>query len=883
MKKNKIRFSLIYKIILIFCFALSLQAQVLKKAVNDREEPKAILEYPAGSGWVHMVAGDLWNSFIGSNMTVKFNEATYAATYGGRYFLVFGGSTQTWTAPCLTYPHSYPFTPIWSQFMGSAVYEPDTTMCPDSINKKPNYSFFVSSIDRTGAKFSRYLFPQFRSTLQGATDPARTYVKEAYYADGKTRNHMVAEEGWVTNLGIDVKVRAHQFAAPNWNNFNDFIILEISLKNTGNVDMNMDGTFERTNHKIAGIVFNYNVVPAHSIGLDLNGTRVQNTGATTVQRLGGYIADPDPDGYPWDFQFMNAGQSEIPATKQDMGFNCAGGFLKDYIDQYHGHTFLAVRKGGLPADITKGTAKNERKTTIWGNDAIGVGAQRGWYKTSGGFRNMYYGGYSTSWPKDLWTSSLGAYYTNGGFDNENENFVWDETPNPNFFDRSKNVNERDYLNWVPKTTNPTEAEKPNGDKKYYSDRVGMNAFLNLTDETGMADKNTPYPTGFGKHTKGYKTTFNFDGAMYSAVGPISLDVNEEVTVVFCFAAGYRLEGLQKAIRAARYAYDNDYVIPTPPPMPDIKVSNTLSQTINIEWDNAAETDPNFAGYKIWKSANFLRYKYLEAGMRLIDRYQEQMIPGESKESLKKPINPKFDAFNDVTNSGTKGQYVGYYWGTWELSKVIPKSELANYKNSAGSTYAYKYEDKGVLLGFTYWYYVSAYGEGTYKGPNNETTGRIETHYGNRNGASNLWTGTFPYAWKRTAYYPKDTDLVGLKNIGASVVVSSPTKTYEQLNNHQYEVGVRPNPYKRAALHDNYTSVYEHQLFFYNLPMECKITILDVAGRLIDVIKFSTNDPTKGSTFWKMFSKDGVEVASGYYVYIVEWKGGKKTGIFSILR
>jgi hypothetical protein len=882
MKKNKIKFPLIYILVFIFCFSLSLQAQFLSKAVNDNETPPTILDYPAGSGWIHMVAGDYWTAWIGANQTGKYLESGVVNTSGARYFMFIGGTTSSkWSAAGGNYPNAFPYTPWWSQFMGPTIYDPDTTVCRDSVNKKANLGFYSNGVENTGEKYSKYMIPAYNPKIPGGNDPTRYYNKEAYYVDGKLRNHLVAEGGWPTNVGLDVKFRAHQFAAPNWNNLNDFVIIEFSFKNTGVIDINMDGTAEKTDHKIPGFMFYYGGVPAHSIGTDLSGIRVENTSATTVQRLGGYISDPDPDGNPWDFTYINAGQSELPPTKQDMGFNCAQNHLKDYIDQYSGHTFIAVRKGGLPTDIAKGTSKNERKNTIYGTDAIGIGPQRGWFKASGCAKTLYTS-FSTSAPKYMWWQGIGKYFEAGGW-NEDPNGDVNQKPNPAFFDTTKNNKKWDYLNWVPKTITPNASQKPNGDKSCYSDRIGLAAFQNLVDEQGMEDKSKPYTAGWGKHTTGYNTTFNFDGAIFSAVGPLSLDVGEEITVVFVLAGGYRLEGLQKAIRAARYAYENDYAIPTPPPVPDMKLSNTLTQTVNIEWDNQAETDPKFTGYKIWKAANYMKYKYIDDGMRLIDKFQEQMAPGEDKAKYKKPVNPKFNAYIDVMNSANKGVYPGYYWGTYELIKNIPKSELNNYKSATTSGYTYLFEDKAVLLGFTYYYYISAYSEGTFTGPGGETTNRIETHMNNRNGASGLWEGTYPYATNYAAYYPKDTNLVGRKKIGAPIVVSSPTKTYDELNTKKYKIGVRPNPYKKAALHDNYTNVFEHQLFFYNLPPKCKITILDVAGRIIDIINFSTTDPTKGSTFWKMFSKDGVEVASGYYVYIVEWDGGSTSGIFSILR
>jgi len=267
-------------------------------------------------------------------------------------------------------------------------------------------------------------------------------------------------------------------------------------------------------------------------------------------------------------------------------------------------------------------------------------------------------------------------------------------------------------------------------------------------------------------------------------------------------------------------------------------------------------------------------------MRLVDRYQEQMTVGEDKSKYRKPINPKFNAFADVAAASTKGQYAGYTWGTWELVKVIPKAELNNYKKAVTPGYTYLYEDKDVVLGFTYWYYVSAYKEGTFTGPGGETTNRIETHSLNRNGASGLWEGTFPFATSNP-YYPTTAD--GLKKIGAPQVVYSALVDPADLNSGKVKIGVRPNPYKRAALHDNFTNVYDHKILFYNLPPKAKITITDVAGKVIQVINFQSSDANRGSTFWDMFSKDGMEVASGLYLYFVEYDGGSTSGKFAILR
>lgn len=889
MKKIQIGLAELFKIAFILCLSVSLHAQVLQKNIDDRIEPVMPQDYPPGYGIGHLVAGDLWHSFLSQNRSSQLYEATNDTTYGARH-LIKPGNFSNWQGATAHYPIAYPWTPWWNNNVCAVVYDSDSTFCPDSVNKKINFAYNSSSRENAAHKHSKYVIPAYGRKLAAAnggsieliTDPSKTpttrnYVKEAWFVDGKRRQHLVYEAGWPTNVGLDYKIRAHQFAAPNWNNFNDFIIMEISVKNTGEVDINMDGIFEKTNHKIEGYTINHSGTPAISIGTDLLGTRQVNTTATVPQRMGGYISDPDPDGNPWDFNFICAGQTALASPKQDMGFSsyCT---RKEYSDLYNGYTFIAAKKGGLPADPAKGTGKLADKNTIWGTDAIGKGKQRGWFHANQ--NSIGLGSFSSTNSLQMWRQNLAPYFLNGGYDNDGNKV--DYRPNPDFFDTTKSSKTFDYLNWVPKSTNPSESQRPSGGKNTYSDRVGDLAFVNFVNETGMSDASTPYANGWGKHTKGYLANFNFNGQIYTSIGPVSIDVGEEVTFVLIYAAGYRLEGIQRAVRAARYTYENDYVVPVTPSLPDIKVTNTVNQTIMLEWDNEADKDANFAGYKIWKSSNFMKYKYLEDGMRLIDKYQEQMTPGIDKKDYRKPINPKFNAFDDVASVSTKGQYAGYTWGTWELMRVIPKAELNNYKTAKTTGYTYAFEDKGVVLGFTYWYYISAYAEGTFKGPGGETTTRIETHSTNRNGASGLWVGTYPFA-TRNAYWPKADNLQGLKDIGASITVNASLKTTADLNAGVYKVGVRPNPYKRAALHDDYGSIYDHKMLFYNLPPKAKITILDVAGKVIDIINFESSDPTKGSIFWDMFSKDGIEVASGLYVYFVEWEGGKTNGKFAILR
>jgi len=120
-------------------------------------------------------------------------------------------------------------------------------------------------------------------------------------------------------------------------------------------------------------------------------------------------------------------------------------------------------------------------------------------------------------------------------------------------------------------------------------------------------------------------------------------------------------------------------------------------------------------------------------------------------------------------------------------------------------------------------------------------------------------------------------------MGAGFIVKSALAPASDLVSGKAKVVVKPNPYKKKALFDNATLSYDHKLTFMNLPGNAKITILDVSGQIVDQINFQSTDPNNGSTFWDMFSKDGIEVASGLYIYVVEYDGGKQVGYFSILR
>ena len=824
----------------------------------------------AGGGVIQ--AGDVWESFLPQGFVPSYSDAGIYTTQGWRTFLRMGNFDRGWSTPGTHWPAAYPMTPYWFKNAMVFVYDTSATLNPEKIGGVANPSY-IAAARPTGTTnlWSNFSQLTYSEKLQGAVAQvgatikagARNYTKEPYWVDGTRRQHAVYEAAWPTNLGIDVKLRAHGIAGPNWDNLNDYVIVEVELKNTGVVDMNMDGVAEQINHDIQALAFQVSGEAYMSVSSYAGGGRnVNDVVPTVIARQACWIEDPDENGNPWAFAFYRTAPTTANPTAGNWDFGFNGGGTKNYTDIYTGWVMLDAKIGGLPSNAATSTTSQPTKFTTFGRHPIGVGTKRVWY-VSGQTTRF---GHTTSNPMQMYVASLASYYQDGGKAFSTTNFdLYNQAPNTNMFSAGTAGN---VLTFVPKpedaTTRPTGSMQATG------------LFDQISTEDGKESATTNYPTGFGVFSKGASHTENFDGDAYSGIGPFSLKKDSTMTLVFATVAGYRLEGIQKAVRAARWAYEQNFVVPVLPPVPEMKVSNTLNKSTNVEWDARAEADAEFAGYKVYRSAQYKKLNWLDEGLRVVDRYQEQMTVGTRPASVYKPVNPKFDAFAKTQSTTLKGTYQPDTWGTWDLMAVIPKANLAQYKPAVTSGYVYKYEDKDVILGFTYWYYVAAYKEGTYTGPGGETTTRIETHSTNRNGATGLWPGTWPFGFNNVNF-PKDA--AGLKNLGAQQIVYSALAPKGDVST----VGVRPNPYKRAALHDNRTLVYDHKLLFYNLPPVCKITILDVAGQVIDVIQFASADASKGSIFWDMFSKDGIEVASGVYVYVVESPSGSKVGYFSILR
>jgi len=889
-----------------------------------------------------MTAGDLWETFQLQAFGPSYQEV--ADNPEQLYFLVrLGNLERQWTTPTMMYPSQgingttlhIPWKAAIEMIeMDKDAIQNGTVFNPNSFAAGAEGSPRGSYDNRASA----YAYGFYTSKV--AAHPGAVAVTSNGDAAGGVPLIDGFEQVYTattpTNLGVNVEMTVRSYSL-NWGNFNDFVTVEFKLTNTGQLDVDGDGTLEATDNVIDALVLNFRNEPINSMTNRSNGRRGGSGWGRTP--LTGYDGSPVTDtnapdaGEPWALamSFSGAGAGWHGVSLEDGSF--AAGANNIGQTKTNWGTYLDIRSGytWIAAVDTNGNDK----TNVFGTDLIGKGSERGWYLSAGrGYEND---------TKDFWvnhTNGMATWYNSGNhiYKTPEGTYAIDQTPDQNFFDVGANADTADIWSWVPKAVG--ERRRPNGDMKYgFVDNTGRPAIIEREHRGGAAPSGAAikaayasasageavvgsefqYGGGFRENyehlpaagpgsytatadwqdgwTEGFSHNHGFDGDLYVGIGPISLEVGETVVITGAEAAGYRLDGLRGAIRAARYAHGNDYDLdaikpPTPPDItvqPVIQSDGTLGN--QISWSNGAavEADANFSGYKVYRASLIPKFGHIrdedggigETGKDnramlagLWDTYQKQTVPTPNEDPVSatwafaEKINPYYDSFNDKQMQAGPS-------GPWQLVASL----------SAGAS---EWTDNSNLVagGFSYWYYVAASsnksgsipGIGSYGGGD-----PIESHRVNVNGANGVWQGTYSHA-TASSFYP--TSAAGTKAIGATYVATTPVTSERDLardgaDSSYVRIGVRPNPYKVQALHDGVTS---HRLLFYNLPANAKISIYDVSGQVIDVLNFDgTEDASNGTMFWNMFSKDGIEVVSGLYIFVAEFSGGSQTGYFSILR
>lgn len=846
--------------------ALSTNAQD-RSSVFTQKTSEAI----PGDGY--MVGGEYWHTVQPMNTADPAGSEDPLDADKYLHWLVMGPNGREWNVPVGFWPGGHQIVSNgrdgWRMMFPVFESEDWATYGYTTGTK-------IRDVDQTTD--TRFMFSYYSPNLPGAGDPTRDYKREAAFTD-ETRSHLVYEAGWPTTSGLDVKLRAHQYTI-NEQNLNDFIALEITLTNTGVVDQNGDGTVDAANHAIdaLGAVF-YPIDAWISVGVRELGRR--HTNDFGAGRTAGYYASPD-NGVPADVLtwFANVppdrttGRVTPPAGSRLFGVMSFSGAEKGYTDVWNGWRWIGVKQGSID-DGVDGTSPD--KQTLFGTHPIGEGARRGWYGSAHAEPSLTNGRASDK----SFRSATATWYADYGKTTTND--TRNLAPNPAFFSGGT---ADDVTTFV--VGNPDA--RPNGDLKYGTQDVGPSVLSQPVWEPrlnpGAADGSNFYGA------TGYNFEYTFGQAIYSGIGPFGLEVGESMTIMWAAAGGFRAEGMLDALDAAEWAWDNGWdvysTLPTPP-APDVSVQSTAAGTALVNWTDVSGIDSDVDGYKIWRASQYKRTDRLAVGFRALDNYQHLHEVGGDITPHLDDVNPWFDAESEFTE--TQNKYQPAEWGTYDLVAKVPNGELSQFTSGAATGYDYAWEDPEAITGFTYWYYVSAYKDGSFSGPFGAIdAGHIESSNFNRNGRNtpeagpgeiglvSPWGRTYPYASRHPDWPSPAAQPVRHQNLGAPFTVTPPVADPGDVAD---LITVNPNPYKITGLNDVRTDASSHSIDFLNLPADYALTILDVSGQII--FQAETEGAVDGKFTWDMFSKDGTEVSSGLYIYHVEYSGGAVTGHFAILR
>lgn len=242
---------------------------------------------------------------------------------------------------------------------------------------------------------------------------------------------------------------------------------------------------------------------------------------------------------------------------------------------------------------------------------------------------------------------------------------------------------------------------------------------------------------------------------------------------------------------AQWAVRNNYEVPTAPPAPALTVT-PLPDKIHLQWDGtASEQAADFAGYRV---------------------YRAQGAPGPTVQN-------------------------GKFLGEWELLKEF---------NGKG---VHSYDDSKAERGQAYYYYVTAFDNGS--GNNPGVDGEKE-------------------ALESGRYMNQTTQAVHL---------TRPPQTVS-------DVRVVPNPFNRRAEDLQFVGEPD-KIMFMNLPPECEIRIYTESG---DLVKTIAHTDGSGDEAWgnipdqHSVTETGQVVVSGLYIAHIETPSGESNIVkFAVVR
>ena len=178
-------------------------------------------------------------------------------------------------------------------------------------------------------------------------------------------------------------------------------------------------------------------------------------------------------------------------------------------------------------------------------------------------------------------------------------------------------------------------------------------------------------------------------------------------------------------------------------------------------------------------------------------------------------------------------------------------------DSQGQPY-YEWVDENVFVGFTYYYHVTMYDRGYFKGQ--FLSNKID------NFICDEECTTDPL---NNPDIPDCAVAVDCEDVALRVTISVPPQTDMK------EIYTVPNPYRTGTSAETspfYHNFPDNSIKFYNVPSEADLRIYTVSGDLVWETYHSSLDGT-GIITWDTKNKHGQQTGSGVYIYKIESDSG----------
>jgi hypothetical protein len=352
-----------------------------------------------------------------------------------------------------------------------------------------------------------------------------------------------------------------------------------------------------------------------------------------------------------------------------------------------------------------------------------------------------------------------------------------------------------------------------------SDRDGIDDDF---DENGVPDEAEAGP--------GYYLGVGADGIQVLGSDSLTLGPGETDTLVFATVFGSSRKALLSNAERALNLYRSGWVTVKPPKAPKLEVIPGDGRT-TLLWNIESERDPEFEGYKIYRSQD----DGVTWGSETFTDFAGTVryIPME-----------QYDIVDGITgNYRTLPEYAWYNLGTdrgLPVARVVEADTLQIFKRGDSVRV---FVDDGVTNGLRYRYYVAAYDSG------NSIVGPLENT-------------------------PASVPAQGTNTV--DIVPHAPSSIGSVA-----QVRVVPNPYVIAS---GWEKDQERQLQFTHLPERATIQIFNTAGELVRVIEHSSGSAIAPSiAVWDMKNESRQLVAPGLYFFYLDSPAGTTRGKFVVIQ